>query len=266
MIRLQSVIIGIPIYKAIPTVYELFSFERSCKILYDYPFSIITHKELNVHSYINILNKYCINYEINYFEKKYFQSTNQYNQLMVSSFFYETFSRYQYILIYQLDAFVFSDQIIEWCNKGYDYVGAPWLNVNWVNKKQINKRLPFFTRSSNLFVILKNKDGLVGNGGLSLRKIQSFIKYSSIYSASFPSLEFNEDVFWGKYVAAKERSFKIPLYKEALLFSIENDPQNSLALIKNKIPFGCHAWHKNEILAPSWKTIFKIAGIELPEI
>ena len=28
------------------------------------------------------------------------------------------------MLIYQLDCYLFEDKIDEWCNKGYDYIGA----------------------------------------------------------------------------------------------------------------------------------------------
>ena len=31
------------------------------------------------------------------------------------------------MLIYQLDAYVFKDELLNWANKGYDYIGAPWL-------------------------------------------------------------------------------------------------------------------------------------------
>ena len=31
------------------------------------------------------------------------------------------------MLIYQLDAFVFQDDLAYWCQQNYDYIGAPWL-------------------------------------------------------------------------------------------------------------------------------------------
>ena len=184
---------------------------------------------------------------------------NGYNQLMVSPFFYEAFSGFQYLLIYQLDAFVFSDKLLTWCEKGFDYIGSPWLNIKWINRKEINRKLPFFTRSPFLFKLFKGKDGLVGNGGFSLRKIDSHIKFAKAYSVIFPSLQFNEDIFWGKYIAAKEISFKIPLLTEALSFSIENDPINAFTLLNYELPFGCHAPYKNE--KNSWDIIFNKAGI-----
>ena len=183
---------------------------------------------------------------------------------MVSPAFYEAFSAFKYLLVYQLDAFVFSDQLIEWCGKKYDYIGAPWLNVKWINKKEINKKLPLFTTITYLFKLLKGKDGLVGNGGFSLRKISSHLKFAKVYSSIFSSLNFNEDLFWGKYVAANERDFKIPLINEALSFSIENDPAGAFKILDNELPFGCHAWYKHDI--SFWKKIFITNGINITEL
>lgn len=50
-----------------------------------------------------------------------------YNRLMLSEDLYSAFSNYEYILICQSDAYIFRDELKEWCEAGYDYVGAPWL-------------------------------------------------------------------------------------------------------------------------------------------
>jgi len=258
----QEVTVGIPIYSNTASALELFSFIQCCKILGQYPFSIITFKELDIKLYTDKLKEYNVSYQIKYFDCFFFKNVNGYNQLMVRPGFYAAFSAYKYLLIYQLDAFVFSDQLSGWCAKGYDYIGAPWLNVKWINKREINNKLPLFARLPFLFKLLKGKDGLVGNGGFSLRKVASHIKFAKAYGSVFPSLNFNEDLFWGKYVAANEKDFKIPLLKEATLFSIENDPAAGFEMLQNKFPFGCHAWYKNEI--KFWRQIFAEAGFEIP--
>lgn len=61
------------------------------------------------------------------FPDTYFKGIAGYNRLMMSPEFYETFAQWEYILIYQTDAWVFSDRLSEWCSKGYDYIGAPWI-------------------------------------------------------------------------------------------------------------------------------------------
>jgi hypothetical protein len=260
----KEVTIGIPLYTNTVSSLELFSFIQCCKILGRYPFTIVTFKELDISLYTDKLKEYNIHYEVKYFDRSLFKDVNGYNQLMVSPAFYQSLSAFKFLLIYQLDAFVFSDQLTEWCAKGYDYIGAPWLNVKWIKKNEINKKLPFFAQIPYLFKLLKGKDGLVGNGGFSLRKISSHIKFAKVYSSVFSSLNFNEDLFWGKYVAANEIDFKIPLLQEALSFSIENDPAVGFALLTNELPFGCHAWYKND--EKIWQMIFKKAGIDISRL
>lgn len=49
---------------------------------------------------------------------------------MLTKEFYLRFRQWEYLLIYQLDAYVFQDELMDWCNKGYDYIGAPFLKLN----------------------------------------------------------------------------------------------------------------------------------------
>lgn len=255
------VTIVIPVYKSVPDAFELFAIKRCFEILGNYAFTIVTHAELDLKYFIEVFKKHNIKFQVSFFDKNYFQDTDGYNKLMVDPNFYKKFINYKYILIYQLDAFVFSDQLLQWCDKGYDYIGAPWLNVNWVNRKAIEDKLPFIARFPWLFKLFMGKDGMVGNGGFSLRKVDSHIKYAETYSKDFDSLHFNEDIFWGKYVAAIEKDFKIPLLIEAIAFSIESDPAKGLRLLNDELPFGCHAWYKNEITF--WIKVFHKNGINI---
>jgi hypothetical protein len=83
-----------------------------------------------------------------------FKSIHSYSRLMLSRRFYEAFADYDYILIYQLDCVVFRDELDWWCGQGFDYIGAPLFKV---------KDQP--------------ESGFSGacNGGLSLRKVKSFL-------------------------------------------------------------------------------------------
>jgi len=102
-----------------------------------------------------------INYEgfkVQRFSEKYFGSAKAHNKLLTNTIFYKAFSQYKYILIYHLDSLVFSDQLVYWCEKDYDCIAPPWMSSDY-------KWL---------------ENSAVGNGGFSLRKIESFIKlYSS---------------------------------------------------------------------------------------
>ncbi len=117
-------------------------------------------------------------FEVRRFGDMYFGSAVANTRLMLSAKFYESFSDYDYILIYQLDALVFSDQLVEWCNSGFDYIGSPWLKVPdspWVDVPR------------------------VGNGGFSLRKIRvSFddLIYSDRHAVKIKS-------YWAAYCEGK---------------------------------------------------------------
>jgi hypothetical protein len=88
------------------------------------------------------------------FDNQYFGSVEAYTRLMLTEQFYRAFQDYKYILIYHLDALVLSDRLSEWCETDLDYIGPPWFPCDdspWV------------------------KTPRVGNGGLSLRKIGTFL-------------------------------------------------------------------------------------------
>ena len=82
------------------------------------------------------------------------QGIDHYNVLLVSPTFYEKFLEYEYILIYHLDAFVFSDELEYFCSLGYDNIGAPWFLTNVI--KYSYNGMTYRSR--------------IGNGGFSLRK------------------------------------------------------------------------------------------------
>ena len=86
---------------------------------------------------------------------------------MLTRQFYEKFLNFDYILIYQTDAFIFVDKLDEWCTKGFSYVGAPWFK---------DFTPPYCT----------NELQFVGNGGFSLRKVPHFIKVLNTFSTIFP--------------------------------------------------------------------------------
>ena len=94
----------------------------------------------------------------------------------------------------------------------------------------------------------------VGNGGLSLRRINSFIEACERYENEIIRFRkhchhhYNEDVFW----AIIPRNFKYPTAQEALGFAFDEKPELCYERNGQKLPFGCHGWSK-ERLYPFWK-------------
>ena len=171
-----------------------------------------------------------------------------YNHMMLSREFYEMFADYEYILICQTDAWIFSDRLEEWCDYGYDYVGAPWPKRRVYNLPIIKQFL--WLRRKLLGggdrILRQDYFGRVGNGGLSLRRVNSMISACERYADRAQEFKenkgivFNEDWFW----ALVPKEFKYPSFDKALEFSFDSHPDLCYKLAEGRLPFGCHGWFK----------------------
>lgn len=248
----ESVAIIIPVYKPDLTAAERCSLGQCLQILPNYPIVFIGPKDLNTSTFEKLCEGKVVFRFIN-FADNYFQTIAGYNRLMLSPAFYRKFLKYKFILIHQLDAYVFKDELDFWCSKNYDYIGAP--NVPHQNGSGEIRFLKTYGRLINLVnkllgTNLKIKN--VGNGGFSLRKTNScywLLKILKKKATSWGSN--NEDGFfkyWGNLLCP---IFNLPPDAVALRFAIEESPTKSLDALKNHLPFGCHAFEKYE--PETWK-------------
>ncbi|MBX2925390.1 MAG: hypothetical protein KF746_24545 [Chitinophagaceae bacterium] len=263
------VTVVIPIYKSTISHTEDISLRQCAKVLGKYTITIIKPAHLEIDG---LLSYFC-DVHVENFPQHYFEGIEGYNKLMLSPEFYERFLKYEFILIYQLDAFVFSDQLLYWCRQKYDYIGAPWLfkenvKISWKEKikRFIARRTAYRNNTqqpgSNL-PVEQQFHNKVGNGGFSLRRVKKFyclskkmkeeIKY---YNGQHHHL-YNEDVFWSLEVNRKKKQLRIPHYKKALQFSVELYPEYAFHINHHRLPFGCHAWN---LFPGFWKPFMKEAG------
>ncbi len=268
---METVTVVIPLYKEHISAYEQISLQQCGKVLKGYPVTFIMPHSLNPDRYLPA----CGGFRIERFEDHYFSGTDGYNRLMTSASFYRRFLDFRFILIYQLDAFVFRDDLSYWCAQNYDYIGAPWLERpatgtfidKWLfryrsyrdyknNRRQPGTMLPVTSQFYNK----------VGNGGFSLRNVSKMAEICSQMKAEIEFYSgndhhyFNEDVFWSLEVNRKMNRLNIPDYKTALRFSIEGNPEYAIEVNKNRLPFGCHAW---DIYAGFWRPVFKDLGYSI---
>jgi hypothetical protein len=267
MPAIQTCCIVIPIYKQFPSDTEIASLQQALTLLPEYTIVFVTHKKLDCAFYRKICGEREVQFMFEYYYQTYFASLHGYNALMLSKEFYDRFSSFQYILIYQLDAYIFSNQLEFWCKQNYDYIGAP---APW--KPPQNDELERF---------------VVGNGGFSLRKIATFSSLCRIFGTSISIIRFvhfcyaiynaitkkargnnaylflrivlyipikillfatenifsnykkqlNEDVIWS-YIISHQGL--LPTVGEAAKFSIELYPELLFKLNDGVLPFGCH--------------------------
>jgi len=142
----SSVAIVVPMYKPLLDADEKISYRHLIHFLGGFDKYLVSPESLVVT---------LKGFGVKRFRDEFFHSTATYSALLISPEFYRAFSSYKYMLVYQLDSLVFSDKLLDWCSKDLDYVGAPW-----------------FSEDGADFV----EESAVGNGGLSLRKIESFLK------------------------------------------------------------------------------------------
>jgi len=266
--------IVVPIYRPDLTADEEVSLASIRKHLSDYGFCFVAPESLDL---AGILQG---GEEVERFPDEFFSGIAGYNRLLKSSGFYDRFRSYDYILIAQLDCLIFSSNLNEWMNRGWDYLAAPWF-------KGFSEDYTF---------------GLwrVGNGGLSLRRVESYLRVlrqpvitGSIYPrwghcAWRPPLEswesglyqkvsaihrinplarqhsvgdelghffYNEDVFWAIEAPKFDPSFKVAPAEAALSFAFESSPRWSYEKNGCRLPFGCHAWARYD--RAFWKEMMR---------
>jgi hypothetical protein len=199
------------------------------------------------------------------FPDEFFTYPYGYNRLLMGRSFFEAFGEFDYILVYQLDCFVFRDELERWCEKGFDYIGAPWFD---------DYGSPGLSRWT------------VGNGGFSLRRVSGALKVlgtrvsrGSLYPIPMPghpqpsgyawlqtnvrrrlrqhlgvwtvddelaNCAANEDRFWSFVAPRLCPDFRLPEAEVALEFAFETHPRECLEKNRGCLPFGCHAWTKTE--------------------
>jgi hypothetical protein len=246
----KECIVIFPIYKSLKNI-EISAFTQAIKMTPNYKHVFIAPQSMIFDSSFDKFK----DIEVVRFNDSYFESIKGYNRLMLAKEFYNAFSDYDYMLIHQSDAYLFKPELDYWIKKDFGFIGAPWIKPGKILLVEFYKRImnlaPFlFSVNARRRYIVRNN---VGNGGLSLRKISSFIyvldyiseKILNTYLES-DERDYNEDVFWSLEGPKVCQSMKIPEWKDALLFSFETDPVWSYKKTGQRLPFGCHAFEKNK--------------------
>lgn len=149
--------ITIPVYTKELSIIDKIGLQKIYEIIGNKKYDVyfICPKSLDLTNYKNI---YYNTLECR-FDDKWFISLYSYTQLCMQYEFYDRFSEYEYMFMYQLDSYIWEDRIEEICNLGYDYIGGPIFSklANW-----------------NLVDNNGNYCPKVGNGGCGWRKISTF--------------------------------------------------------------------------------------------
>ncbi len=253
------VCVVLPVYKHDLNEFEVVSLKQCFEILSHYPIALICSYNLNVQEYQKIANSVRKELQVIRKDPDYFSGIEGYNKLLLSEQFYSHFSSFKYILIYQTDCYVFRDELKIWCNKGYDYIGAPWINIDLYKWLLLKDLYPAKLRIVHSF--FKNRFiSKVGNGGFSLRNVSKFISILKKHETAAKNWKAYEDSFFSHYIGTFDPFFKIAKVDTALKFSFDIFPELAFKLNNMKLPFGCHAWNRDDVPPYTgnfkfWKTI-----------
>ena len=236
----------VPIYKSKLEGPDLRSFCHNAEMLSRYPMVLLAPESLNIDAITALAPQAeVVRVSDNWLGAK---GIDGYNDMMMSKSFYQLFSDCSYILICQTDAWIFRDELEQWCDEGYDYIGAPWPKRKRYSmpiiKQYLWLRRKLFKRKGRL--LRQDYFERVGNGGLSLRRVEAFINGCDTYADTITNFKshsgtrYNEDWFWGLIPT----DFNYPTFDKALGFSFDVHPELLYAKSNGKLPMGCHGWFK----------------------
>jgi hypothetical protein len=253
----KTCVVVIPIHDASPSPYELISFQQCFRILSNHSIKIVAPKGLTLHKYKEVVS----NFETVFIDPIWQSTLIKYNQLKLSLFFYDLFKDFEFLLTYELDAFVFKDDLEYWCKQGYDYIGAPWFegfgvtetNTNLIGVGNSGFSLRKISAMQRIikFMYYKNPEDFK-YGRLNL--IKGYLKMPLKWLRTFVDNNYkisqngqvHEDLLIG-LIANYFNGFNIAPISEAVKFSFEVNPEYLFELNNSKLPTGCHAWWKYDL-------------------
>lgn len=205
-----------------------------------------------------------------YFHPKFFGSAAAHNRLNYWPRLYQAFEDYEYVLIYHLDSLVFSDQLLRWCDAGFDYIGAPWIpcpDTPWVREPRVgNGGFTLMNVRAALDVLYARyhrepwsywSDLLVRNEE-RLRPLRAALQWLRRRGVRTTLVEwplrqwaisddpashgYNNDYLWAFHASRYAPGYAVAPVEEGLRFAFEASPRQCFERNGRQLPFGCHAW------------------------
>ena len=198
-----------------------------------------------------------------------------YNKMKKSISFYQLFDKFDFMLTYELDAYIFSDNWEKANCFHYDYIGAPMfeghLQANANSKIIGGGNSGFSMRNIKSCIRILKKVAKLKKYYRLFYKAKRLVRFtllfrlfdkswnvrgSNYYFLSFISdKHINEDMFWAFVVPKVIKNFSIASIPDSIKFSFEILPSVLFSMNEFTLPLGCHAWGKYE--PGFWKPFVK---------
>ena len=246
----RKVVILIFAHKPTLQWYEAIGLEQCFRVLGHHPIRLVCATGLDVSAYRRITPAL----EVDFIPSHWLASYRAFERMKILPYLYRRYAGFEYVLFHELDAFVFLDELLDWCEQAWDYIGAPWYD-GYNNARSDAAPIG------------------VGNGGFSLRRISTMLRVMRSWKAIRPPIEVfsqwqrctdrsprglwrllgdliwrncfhhhlnrfsgGEDIFWS---CAGDRiaGFRLAPYQVARHFSFEVNPERLFLECGNKLPF-----------------------------
>ena len=254
----NTVVILIIVHKTEITKFEKISIEQCFNVLGNYDIVFICPMELDVTCYRNINNEANFNFIDSRWQSSYFN----FNRLKIEPFLYKLYSKYEYILFYEPDAYVINDNLYSWINKGYDNIGGPWLSLKTGQLEPYSGNGGFCLRNVGAAITTLQSNTLLFLPKIVWNMVKElpfryWWKYKfillrllfPIFQGSKKFIErypFYEDKFWAKIAPIINKDFKVCPATEAMKFAFDAHPDKFFKLNKGQLPMGAHGWYRPE--------------------
>ena len=207
-------------------------------------------------------------FQTRWYPLRFFGSGAAHGKLLGTREFYRGFLDYEYVFFYHLDSLAFADRLEEWCDKGIDYIGPPWIKCDdspWVDRPRVGNGGFTLLRVESALKAITNRYlkqppyfwydlfnahappslvSLVGWLEKTFPKIRLFQRLMEEKHAMDNPHKFNRnnDIFWSDMAVRYLPEFRVGTLEEGLSFAFEVSPKTCLEMNGGKMPFGCHAW------------------------
>ncbi len=231
----KECIVVIPIYKSELNGIERKSLERCREELCGYPFTFIAPGDIKEQFYLE-------NYPeipIRKYENWQHDRLDDYNALMLNPEFYQGFSLYEFMFLFQTDGWFLGskEQFQTFLQMDVDYIGAPWGDEGFRFCKRI---IPGAGKIKLLYLLEQSVTCYVGNGGVSLRRISQMIALLQEKRKALLTWEKAEDLFISYHAQKSKCHFRVASKEVAEGFALEMNMREKIST--GKIPMAVHKW------------------------
>lgn len=215
-------------------------------------------------------------------DPKWMSSVRDYNKLLMSADFFRAFDKCSHLLIHEPDAIVLEDQLLPWCSRAFDYIGAPWfeggssalpdadcigVGNSGFSLFKVSSALAALQSGARWFPYSTIGSQMVGRilrrpGPYSGRQLLSACGRMGTLGGAHALFRGNCDYFWSAIVPMFAK-FAVADVGEAVRFSWEVNPRRCLQMSEGKRPFGLHAWARYDV--EFLRPILTEAGVDLSQ-